>query len=264
MYAPPRLNMFKVKLVQLLFSAIAIPGVSSLVIAPSLISALAPQMGAVANAAPVRGIQWTPNPSRGSAGGTLSGGRRGQEAMCEAANGNPATLVTLLVPKNHAGLLTTTDRPLFSWYVDAQQPTRMKFVLQDENIAEPVFIKTLEASRSGLVSLEMPANQTLKPGTKYRWSVFLVCQNGQGAEVFARSFIERVPTRQPYASKSPLEQASTSAKNGVWYDAIAPLIHAYQQNPRNSTIKAELKSLLKQANAPLNQKSCLTKVIEKL
>jgi hypothetical protein len=256
--------MLTVKFSQFVASAGAATLIFGLAIAPSTQNPLT--MGTAASAAQTQQhVRWTPSPSRGSSGSTLSGGRRGQETMCETASGQAtATTVTLLVPGDQAGLLTTSDRPSFSWYVEARQPIAMKFVLQNENVAEPVFVKTVQAERSGLVSLQIPAPQTLSPGIKYRWSVFLDCQDGHGSDVFARSFIERINNQRLSAGKSALEQAAISAKAGVWYDAISPLVAAYKQNPTNSTIKTELKSLLKQANTQLATRDRLAQVIDKL
>lgn len=223
-------------------------------------------VGTAAIASQPQRVQWSPEKGRGSAGGTLSGGRRGAEGSCTARPGQAATTVTLLVPDEQTGLLTVSEQPTFSWYVETPAPVTMTFVLQDSAVAEPIVTKTVQAAGSGLVSLSPLAGKALKVGSRYRWMVLAPCAGGQLGEVSARSFIERLeqPTlKQVTQGRSAIEQAVTYAKAGIWYDAIASLVREYRNNPQNSTIKSELKSLLQQAAQP-QSKNQLERVASKL
>jgi hypothetical protein len=230
--------------------------------------------GAIAQAAQIGQVQWSPSPSRGSAGGTLSGGRRGTEATCESSNqADAGTIVTLLVPSNSAELTTTQAQPSLHWHVDTAAPVTLRFVLQDPNRAEPVVSQTLKAQRSGLQQITVPAHHPLRPDATYRWSIFVACGQPAGAEVVARSFVRRIAPvgLSPSLASTPvstpasaLEQASSYAKAGIWYDAIAPLLQIYQQNPTHPTINTALKSLLLQAQVGGTQHPQWSQFVEQL
>ena len=131
-------------------------------------------------------VRWTPNPDRGSASSTLSGGRRSTSASACAV---PNLTVTLLVPDG-ATALTTEAQPTLSWYLESDQKADMKFVLFHPDKAAPVYTEHVRAG-SGLVEVALPKSAALALGTRYRWTVF-VTHNGGANEVHARSFIERV------------------------------------------------------------------------
>lgn len=153
-------------------------------------------VGQSAIATPTEQAQWSPE-RRGSANDTLSGGRRGGGNSCAAQPGQATPRIQLLVPNETAGLVTTAERPTFSWYLETPGPVTMTFVLQDPAVAEPVVTQTVQANRSGLVNLEPLSATPLKLGTRYRWSVLIACGEGQ-QEIVARSFVERVqPGSQP-------------------------------------------------------------------
>lgn len=216
-------------------------------------TALSTQPSAVAE--PLPQVQWSPSSDRGSAGGTLSGGRRGQEASVCQTGSSHDTALALLVPATMDGLLTTSERPSLSWHINTPHPVSTKFVLSDPNIAQPIYSQVLEA-KSGVSHFTLPANLALKAGTRYRWTVFVSCQGGMGKEIYARSFIKRV--QQPLlertlAGKSGIERAAVFAKAGIWYDALHSLFQALDQNPQNVAIATQLKSLLQQADPGLEQ-----------
>lgn len=211
------------------------------------------KIGSADAANPPQRVRWKPNPKMGSAQSTLSGGRRGQAiARCEASQtAKPATM-TLLVPQSNQGLVTTAANPSLFWHTETDQPTTARFILSDPNTAEPVFTKTVEIDRAGISRVALPAEFTLKAGTRYRWTVLLAC-NGGTREVVARSFVERVENtdlQQRIQSQSPLDRAASLAEAGIWYDTIATLIDAAQKDPSNAQVKTELRSLLSQIGRP--------------
>lgn len=207
------------------------------------------QVGTVANASQLQPLRWSPEKGRGSVGGTLSGGRRGVGATCHVTPGRLAPKMTLLVPGNAQGL-TTSKTPTLHWYVETQKPVEMSFVLQHPNEATPIYTQNIQLERSGLVNVTLSGDRPLETGTRYRWSVFLACSNGEAGEMVARSFIERIERAdlmQQVKGRSLLEQGAIFASAGIWYDAISRLVTAYQQTPQNSEIRTGLKSLLQQA-----------------
>ncbi len=193
------------------------------------------------------GVRWTPNPERGSASSTLSGGRRGTSASaCALDSGDPDPAITLLVPEGTAGL-TTTAHPTLSWYLESQQATDMEFVLSDPRQANPIYTKSVRAE-SGLVEVMLPESVNLAVGTRYRWTVFVTCNGGEN-EIHARSFVERVADPDLAAAveiMTPIEQASAYAAKGIWYDALNTLVSTYRTDSQISTL-LEIRDLLRQA-----------------
>lgn len=227
-----------------------------LLAAPSLTAGRSPiphvQWGASAQAATPSPIQWKPERERGGVGGTLSGGRRGTSNQC--AVGSAAPKMTLLVPDDARGLLTTAAHPSLHWHVETSRPVSMTFVLQDVTAAQPVYTQVVTANQSGIMGVQLPSQVELQVGANYRWGVFLACGDQETGETYARSFIQRVDGGAIHAQvqgKSPLVQAVVYAKAGIWYDAISPLVQAVATDPANEQAKVGLKSLLAQAKKSL-------------
>lgn len=202
------------------------------------------QVGSAAQA----GVRWTPNPDRGSASSTLSGGRRGTSASaCALDSLAPDSAVTLLVPDGTTGL-TTKAQPTLSWYLETHQAAEMEFVLSHPDRATPVYTQRLQAN-SGLVEVTLPDSAALEVGTRYRWTVFVTCNDGSN-EVHARSFVERVADSEletTVSTTTSIEKADAYAAKGIWYDALNTLIEAYQADSHLSTL-LEIRDLLNQAN----------------
>lgn len=203
------------------------------------------QVGAAAQA----NVRWTPNPERGSASSTLSGGRRGtSSAACALDDAQiPDPAITLLVPEGSQGL-TTEAHPTLSWYLESKQPAEMEFVLSHPEKATPVYTKRLMAE-SGLVEVALPESIALEVGTRYRWTVFVTCNGGEN-KIHARSFVERVVNSELAASVGAMtwmEQADAYAETGIWYDALNTLISGYREESQMSTL-IEIRNLLDQAN----------------
>ncbi len=161
-------------------------------------------MGAAAQA----DVRWTPNPDRGSASSTLSGGRRATSASaCALVSLVPDPAVTLLVPDGATGL-TTEAQPTLSWYLESNQTADMEFVLSHPDKATPVYTQRLRAD-SGLIEVALSKSAALEVGTRYRGTVFVTC-NGGANKVHARSFVERVADSELDAMVStltPMERA---------------------------------------------------------
>lgn len=197
------------------------------------------QIGATTQA----NARWKPNPDRGSASSTLSGGRRG--SACGQESATPETMLTLLVPAVDELALTTQAQPTLSWLLNSEGITDMEFMLSNPSDAEPVYSQKMSASE-GLVKLTLPESVELKEGIRYRWTVFMTCEGGH--EVDARSFIKRVSTDELPADMNAMteaEQADIYASHGIWYDALSTLVSDYQENTQVSTL-TEIRSLLEQ------------------
>ncbi|MEM9161912.1 MAG: DUF928 domain-containing protein [Cyanobacteria bacterium P01_F01_bin.4] len=190
-------------------------------------------------------VRWQPNPDRGTATSTLSGGRRGSAvSRCAIAPDTLNTQMTLLVPQHHEGLLTTAATPRVAWSLETAEPVTMRLVLTHPEQANPVYTTTLTADATGLATVTLPE---LSLGTQYRWTVFVAC--GQDSEIYARSFIERVEANPEWTRLEPqsaLEQAALYANAGIWYDTLNTLLDHYHQSQQPNTLAA-LSTLLTDA-----------------
>ena len=202
----------------------------------------------IGSAAYAGGVRWTPNPERGSASSTLSGGRRSASASsCALNESEPDPAITLLVPNGESGL-TTAAQPTLSWYLESKGTADMEFVLSHPKQAEPVYVQKIR-SDAGLVEVTLPKEAALEEGTRYRWTVFVNCNGGEN-KIHARSFVERVPELTPVATGTaidPIEQASSYAARGIWYDTLNTLIAAYRSEATLGTL-IEIRNLLSQAD----------------
>jgi len=212
---------------------------------PSYTSNASPslQIGGPANAE----VRWTPNPNRGSASSTMSGGRRGTAASaCALDNNMPDPAITLLVPEGTVGL-TTKANPTLSWYLESEHNVEMEFMLSHPDRPDPVYTKRLQSS-TGLVEVALPESVALEADTLYRWTVFVTCNGGE-YEIHARSFVERVDDAEAVAAVAaaqPEDQANAYAVRGIWYDALNTLVEAYRQDAQMVTL-LDIRDLLDQA-----------------
>ena len=193
-------------------------------------------------------VRWKPNPDRGSASSTLSGGRRGITASACAINSDvPDPALTLLVPAGDGTELTTQAQPTLSWFLESKSVTKMEFVLSHPQQIEPIYRKEISAE-AGLVEVTLPESVALEEDTRYRWTVFMTCNGGEN-EVHARSFVKRVANSEIPSTIGTLtksEQADVYASQGVWYDTLNSLIQAYREDEQMSTL-LNIRDLLEQA-----------------
>lgn len=192
-------------------------------------------------------IQWKPNPDRGSASRTLSGGRRGLTAECALDENVPDPALTLMVPSRDDVGLTTKAQPTLSWFIESETTTNMRFELFNPQSVEPLYTKTISAE-AGLVEVTLPDAVSLEEGVKYRWVVFAECNDGR-SQIHARSFVKRVATEDVALSDamSLSEQAYSYASQGIWYDALDTLVSAYREQTQMSTLM-DIRELLEQAD----------------
>lgn len=193
-------------------------------------------------------IRWTPDPERGRVGSTLSGGRRGQESVnCHPSE--EATRLTLMVPGDQAGLLTTQTNPTLAWHVYTVAPVSVTFHFSDPTLATPIYTQTVNLNQPTTLSVTLPKGNSLETDKQYRWTVFVSCPNDTQTEISARSFIERVDREfldvLDVDHLSHLEQANAYASQGIWYNAIAALLAARNQGITDA--ETRIQSLLEQS-----------------
>ncbi|QZZ20269.1 DUF928 domain-containing protein [Leptothermofonsia sichuanensis E412] len=147
----------------------------------------------------------------------------------------PAQL-SLLVPERHIGQ-TVSARPSFFWYLENAKVAR--FALVEFGVAKPLFEKTLQADKAGIMRVDLPQDAPeLAVGKEYRWSVTVACNPNRPSDyvAFNQSFVERVApspglSQQLARAKTTLERARAYAQNGLWYDALGSLSDASEKDP---------------------------------
>lgn len=171
-------------------------------------------------------IRWTPDSDRGNVGSTLSGGRRGQTAVSCNVDADE-TQLALMVPSDQSRLLTTNPNPTLAWHVTTAMPVAVTLHVADPDLATPIYSQTIDLEKTATVSVTLPQDSSLTTNKRYRWTVFVSCPGGDQTEISARSFIEYVNRESLNVHNlSSLEQASTYANQGIWYDALAALLAA--------------------------------------
>ena len=179
-------------------------------------------------------IRWTPDSDRGNVGSTLSGGRRGQTAVSCNADADE-TQLALMVPSDQSRLLTTNANPTLAWHVETAMPVSVTLHVADPDLATPIYSQTLDLEKTATVSVTLPQGSSLSPNKRYRWTVFVSCPGGYETEISARSFIEYINRESLDVNNlSSLEQASTYANQGIWYDALAALLAASSEGVTNA------------------------------
>ncbi len=173
--------------------------------------------------------------NRGLPGRREGGGTRG---ACLNSKGN----LTAVMPISNSGL-TTSSHPTFAWYVPETEPTMAEFVLLDRNDQE-IYQTTFQVTgKAGIMSLTLPNTTTmptLKADQQYRWKFAIACDNSDASnDMMTEGWVERVtPSRElqaKLAGKSPAEQASLYAAEGIWYDAVQILADLQRSQPTSAT-----------------------------
>jgi hypothetical protein len=128
-------------------------------------------------------------------------------------------------------------RPSFFWYLENAKVAR--FALVEFGVAKPLFEKTLQADKAGIMRVDLPQDAPeLAVGKEYRWSVTVACNSDRPSDyvAFNQSFVERVApspglSQQLARAKTTLERARAYAQNGLWYDALGSLSDASEKDP---------------------------------
>lgn len=218
-----------------MLGGLVLPGATQMAQAQSAPS----RADSAAQATPSR-VRWTPQPERGNAQATLSGGRRGSDAVSCGPEADDTSL-KLLVTDARESLVTTQAQPTLAWQVNSQQPVEMELIVSDVSQATPLLTQRLRVEGTDVVRVELPPAAALSPGAQYRWTVVAQCPTGQKTEIYARSFIRQVSgaslgqqlSTTSSATFSPgqpsIEQAVAYAESGIWYDAVAQLLALPEQ-----------------------------------
>jgi hypothetical protein len=172
----------------------------------------------------------------GAAQGAISGGSRGQD--------DPAIPIPF-APEKEPGL-TATERPIIMFFVPKPAKGPVFFTIIDAGKSKTKLLEiTLEEGfpTAGVKRIELSKhNATLRPGIVYQWNVTIASKPGGGGanDGFAAGHImfdeTKTPIREQWQSKPADERAVAYAEAGLWYDMLAAIADAMEQDPKNAML----------------------------
>ncbi len=205
---------------------------------------------------------WNPPPGRTSAPsrGTIKGGASRDGNSCGIAQTKAATdLMTPLMPKSNIGL-TRMGRPTLLVYLPKTNAKKALFIINDETGKEHYQTYLTLPQKPGVMKVNISDSASeLAKGTKYRWSISLVCGDNTDVEPDSPSiqgWIERVsPASNTISQTQSLELKSVEnlAKAGVWVDMLSALMELRQSQPENIELKKTWTALLEDKNVGLKE-----------
>lgn len=157
-------------------------------------------------------------------------------------------LVVLLVPDG--GGLTTREKPPLVWRVLKSIDGTMVAGIEDTASDGGGAFRTIEGRiSSGLYALDLERSDfLLKPGRVYRWTVELAEAGSGNLLDTAASYVERIQeAHQPYPA-DPIAAVRSAAAQGLWFDALAPLVTMSLSGRARVEAPEEFRQLARSAN----------------
>ena len=159
------------------------------------------------------------------------------------------TVILQALAPDHAGL-TLQPQPTLYWTMRSK--AAIQFVLTAiADGAEPILKAELEEG-PGLQQLDLSRhNISLKPGSRYRWSVTqVVMQGDKSTDVIAGGVIERIEPGEGLSSRVKrvrgVALVDVYAIEGIWYDALQTISSMIEETPGDRNLLAIRQSLLSQ------------------
>jgi Domain of Unknown Function (DUF928) len=149
--------------------------------------------------------------------------------------------------------LTTVERPTFWFYVPYSKSSDYPadFVLLDGK-NKPVYSTPVTLpEKPGIIAVKLPENvPSLQVGQRYRWFFNVNC-SGKGEQsppIYVQGAIQRVDpsaaVAQQLQTAQPRQRVTIYAKNGYWYETATTLAQLIVQNPQDSSLLNEWRTLL--------------------
>lgn len=183
-------------------------------------------------------------PKRGTPGGRIGGGTRGE--------GDGFPVISVLAP-DHTGL-TTKAQPELYCYVSNPTNKPIEFTLNLEQEGKTLAHKGIKGvPEEGIWRLSLSdLGITLSPDTQYTWFVTMVLDPDQpSTDVFSGGAIMRVnPSdilQKKLAGAKEMDIPAIYAEEGLWYEALASLSRLIDEDPENKALHLQRASLLEQA-----------------
>lgn len=141
---------------------------------------------------------------------------------------------------------------MWLFYVPKNTAKVLEFVLQDSS-GDLLYQATFRTNgQAGVITINLPTNSSLpslEVGKEYIWSFSIVCDQELEANPTVEGTIKRLQPNQQLitqlAASEGRERVVYFAKNGYWQDALVTLAQLRQQNPTDSSLKADWEQLLK-------------------
>jgi len=145
--------------------------------------------------------------------------------------GTVGAYLTVLAPA-HTGFATTLQPTLY-WYVESPPGPELVLTLTALDAVEPLLETRLSPAVAGIQSLSLAEQGVrLEPGIEYEWHVALVVDpEHRSRDLLGTGAVQVLGgAGAPPAGAAALERAVWYADNGFWYDALAVLQDAIEQN----------------------------------
>jgi len=139
--------------------------------------------------------------------------------------------LALLAPA-HTGFATTVQPTLY-WYVESSPGPELVVTLTALDAVEPLLETRLSPAVAGIQSLSLAEQGVrLEPGVEYEWHVALVVDpEHRSRDLLGTGAVQVLGDASgPPVGAAALERAVWYAENGFWYDALAVLQEAVEQN----------------------------------
>jgi hypothetical protein len=218
------------------------------------------------------------NPPPGEPQGTASGGSRGS---CPQDTDN----LTPLTPGTKQGLtknkgekvtdyptLTISEHPTFFVYVPQTAAQEAELIVNEQTgenkYSDFYYTKINLPGRSGIVSIKLPAEKSLKTGKLYQWYFRLICNSNNSAgessgqkasdssgnpEVLG--WVKRIEAdpnlvKALEQQKTPLQRAALYGEYGIWHELLTTLAEQRHSQPG---VAAMWENLLKSDSVKLGE-----------
>lgn len=193
-------------------------------------------------------------PDRGAPSGTAGGASRG--GVCDQDQSIPSLPLTPLRPDASlaGGIgLTLESQPQFLVYLPQTLAKNAEFTLKDEQ-GNNVYQAELPINgQSGIISISLPKNSVqLENGKNYEWYFSIICNPKKRVkDVTVNGLIRREVPGTNLANQlqnvAARERPRIYAQNSIWHEAIANLAELISQNPNDSQLMGDWKTLLESA-----------------
>ena len=185
-------------------------------------------------------------PMRGSPGGRVGGGTRG----------NSDVLMLSVIAPDHTGR-TARAQPSLFWFISAETKLPVELTIiklsADPKDSMPVLEARLETPvERGIHRVRLADHGiVLAPNTTYQWSVAVIPDAARRSrDILASGTIERVDPDQEleptFAGAKGEELVSRYAKAGYWYDALETVCDLIEQSPNDPAAQRNRAALLTQ------------------
>lgn len=175
---------------------------------------------------------------------------------------DPALYASVLAPAATVGV-ATSEQPTLYWYLSKATKDPVEIAINDLNDkANPVLELSLDGvAEAGLQKLDLAKHGArLAPGGEYELVIEVITSEDAGSRNatavcrIARPPAGRAPAEAaPPAGLSKPDVAAFHAKRGAWFDYIAALLAAVNENPKDKSLLTRLGASLKREKLIWNE-----------